>query len=89
VKIVLDAQDQRPYQGFTARGNAPPTRRLKMEKIIAKLLPLKVETLKEMAQALMVDMRDGTDIVLSAVLNRLEEVMPESEFCQFCVELEG
>ena len=57
--------------------------------IAAKLLPLKVETLKEMAQALMVDMRDGTDIVLSAVLNRLEEVMPESEFCQFCVELEG
>ena len=60
-----------------------------MENITAKLLPLKVETLKEMAQALMVDMRDGTDAVLSAVLNRLEEVMPESEFCQFCVELEG
>ena len=60
-----------------------------MENIAAKLLPLKVETLKEMAQALMVDMRDGTGTVLSAVLNRLEEVMPESEFCQFCVELEG
>ena len=60
-----------------------------MEKIIAKLLPLKVETLKEMAQALMSDMRDGTDIVLNAVLNRLEEVLPESDFCQFCEELEG
>ena len=60
-----------------------------MENIAAKLIPLKVETLKEMAQALMVDMRDGTDIVLSAVLNRLEEVMPEPEFCQFCVELEA
>ena len=60
-----------------------------MEKIIAKLLPLNVETLKEMAQALMVDMRDGTDTVLSAVLNRLEEVLPEADFCQFCVELES
>lgn len=60
-----------------------------MEKIKAKVNGLNVEALKEMATALMVDMREGSEIVFSVVINRLEQIMPEASFCEFCAELEG
>lgn len=60
-----------------------------MTKIEAKVSTLPLNNLKEMAQMLFSDVRDGSEIVLSAVLDRLMVIMPESEFVAFCQELEG
>lgn len=60
-----------------------------MDKIAAKVSDLPVRSLKEMAAALFTDTREGTEIVLSAVLASLETRMPEAEFVAFCGELEA
>ena len=55
-----------------------------MDKINAKVSALPLKTLKEMAVALFNDSREGSEIVLSAVLSALEAKMPETEFVAFC-----
>jgi hypothetical protein len=55
-----------------------------MDKINAKVAGMPISTLKEMAVKLFSDQREGTEIVLSAVLNALEARMPEKEFVEFC-----
>jgi hypothetical protein len=55
-----------------------------MDKINAKVSALPVKTLKEMAIALFNDTRDGSEIVLSAVLSVLESKLPETDFVAFC-----
>ncbi len=60
-----------------------------MDKINAKVAKLSVEMLKEMSAKLFDDTRAESDIVLSAVLDRLMAIMPEDQFISFCTELEG
>lgn len=55
-----------------------------MDKINAKVFALPLKTLKEMAIALFNDDRDGSEIVLSAVLSALQVKLPEVEFVAFC-----
>ena len=55
-----------------------------MEAINAKVANLSEATLKEMAIALFNDVRDGSEIVLSAVLDRLMAIMTEAAFVDFC-----
>lgn len=55
-----------------------------MEKIEAKVAALSTKTLKEMVAQLFNDSRDGSEIVLSAVLNALEKRLPEAEFVAMC-----
>ena len=52
--------------------------------IKARVSSQSVAKLQEMAALLFVDMRDGAEVVLSAVLNALEAKMPEAEFVAFC-----
>lgn len=59
-----------------------------MEAINARIANLSVPTLKDMAIKLNSDFRDGADEVMSAVLNRLMVVMPESQFVAFCEGME-
>lgn len=58
-----------------------------MEKIIAKLDKCSIETLKEMETALMDDHRDGTEIVMGAVMDALMDRMGEDEFVAFADNL--
>lgn len=60
-----------------------------MEAITAKIANLGTATLKDMAAKLVNDFRDGSDLVLSAVLDRLMVVLPEAEFVAFCEALEA
>ena len=53
-------------------------------KIEARITRCSVSALKEMAVALFVDTREGSEYVLSAVLSALEKRMPEDEFVAFC-----
>jgi len=55
-----------------------------MDKIATKVSALPVNSLKEMAVMLFNDSREGSEIVLSAVLAELEAKMPETEFVAFC-----
>lgn len=55
-----------------------------MDKISAKVSALPTKALKEMAIALFNDTREGSEIVLSAVLSALEAKLPETEFVAFC-----
>jgi hypothetical protein len=57
------------------------------QKFTAKIAALPVATLQDMAGKLMVDHRDGTEVVLSAVMNALEARMPEAKFIAFCEAL--
>jgi hypothetical protein len=60
-----------------------------MNAIVSKVSAQKTETLMEMATALFNDMRDGADIVLSAVLDVLMARLPEDQFVAFCAKMEG
>lgn len=55
-----------------------------MDKINAKVSKLSVPMLKDMAVKLFSDTREGSDVVMSAVLNQLEARMPGAEFVAFC-----
>ncbi|CAK7034748.1 MAG: hypothetical protein DELT_00514 [Desulfovibrio sp.] len=44
--------------------------------------------LQDMARQLNTDYRDGCTLVFSLVLHELERRMPESEFCNFCDNLD-
>ncbi len=57
------------------------------QKIDAKIAKLSVPALKDMAAKLMVDQRDGSEIVLSAVMASLMRRMPETDFVAFCEAL--
>lgn len=59
------------------------------DKMNAKIAGLSVSVLRDMAKALVADMRDEAGIVLSATLSRLEAIMPEADFVAFCEELEA
>lgn len=54
------------------------------QQIEAKIAKLSTEALKDMAIKLYADVRDGAEIVLSAVLDALMARMPEDEFVTFC-----
>jgi hypothetical protein len=58
------------------------------EKLNAKVAALNTETLKDMAGKLMRDTREGTELVLSAVLDALMGRLPEAEFVALCEGLE-
>lgn len=58
------------------------------EKLNAKVAALGTDALKEMAGKLMRDTREGTEIVLSAVLGTLMVRLPEAEFVSMCEGLE-
>jgi len=59
-----------------------------MEAINAKVATLSLNTLKDMAIKLNSDFREGSDEVMSAVLNRLMAIMPEAKFVAFCDSME-
>lgn len=54
------------------------------QKLNAKIARLSVATLKDMAGKLVNDNRDGSEIVLSAVLDSLLGRMPEADYVVFC-----
>lgn len=54
------------------------------QKINTKVDALSTPTLKDMAGKLMASDRDGSEIVLSAVLDALMGRLPEAEFVTFC-----
>lgn len=56
-------------------------------KLNAKIARLSVAMLKEMAANLQNDHRDGTDVLLSAVLDALMGRLPDDEFIAFCEAL--
>lgn len=60
-----------------------------MNALTAKIANLNIKMLKEMAFQLNEDFRDGADLVHSAVMDRLMQIMPEAEFVALCGELEG
>ena len=60
-----------------------------MEAINAKVEALSVTKLIEMAKLLFADNRDGAEIVLSAVLDRLMAILPEDRFVALCAEIEA
>ncbi len=62
---------------------------LKMNAINAKVETLSVSKLIEMAKLLFADNRDGAEIVLSAVLDRLMAILPEDRFVALCAEIEA
>lgn len=53
-------------------------------KIQAQVTEQSVSKLQEMAVLLFNDVRDGSEIVLSAVLSALENKMAEADFVAFC-----
>lgn len=55
-----------------------------MEAINTKLASLSINMLKDMAIKLNDDFQDGADIVLNAIMTRLESMMPEVEYVAFC-----
>lgn len=55
-----------------------------MEAITAKVSSLSLKMLKDMAIQLSNDFQDGADVVLDAVMARLEALMPETQFVAFC-----
>lgn len=55
-----------------------------MTAINAKIETLDVKMLREMAEKLSNDFQEGADIVLNAVMLRLEVLMSEDEFVVFC-----
>jgi hypothetical protein len=55
----------------------------------SKIEAKSTDALKDMAMKLMADMRDGVEIVLSAVLDVLMVRMPEGEFVDLCEKMEG
>lgn len=57
------------------------------QKLTAKIAGLSVATLQDMAAKLIVDQREGTEIVLSAVMDALMARMPEAKFVAFCEAL--
>lgn len=59
------------------------------QKLTTKIDSQKTSALKEMAIALYTDMRDGADIVFSAVLDVLMARLPEEEFVDFCEKMEA
>lgn len=59
------------------------------EKINSKVSALGIKELKKMARMLTVDMREGTDVVLNAVMNELMGRLDETKFVAFCGELES
>jgi hypothetical protein len=58
-------------------------------KLQSKIEAQSTDTLKDMAMKLMADMRDGAEIVLSAVLDVLMVRLPEDQFVALCEKLEG
>jgi hypothetical protein len=60
-----------------------------MEKLVGKVEKQTTASLKDMAAQLVNDMRDGTDLVFSVVLDALMARLPEAEFVAFCEKLEG
>ena len=58
-------------------------------KLTAKIEAQSTDALKDMASKLMADMRDGAEIVLSAVLDALMVRLPEDQFVALCEKLEG
>jgi hypothetical protein len=59
------------------------------QKLTTKIASLSIATLKQTAKQLVADTRAEADIVLSATLDRLMVVLPETEFVAFCEELEA
>lgn len=59
-----------------------------MKKIEAKVSALPTKNLKEMAPMLLADSREGSELVLSAVLAELQSRLPEADFVIFCSEME-
>lgn len=59
------------------------------QKLTSKIASQKTEALKEMAAALYADMRDGADLVFSAVLDALMARLPEDDFVAFCEKMEA
>lgn len=57
-------------------------------KLTAKIEAQPTAALQAMAKQLVSDMRDGTDLVLSKILDVLMNRLPEAEFVQFCEGLE-
>ena len=58
-------------------------------KLQSKIEAQSTDALKDMATKLYADMRDGAEIVLSAVLDVLMVRMPEDQFVALCEKLEG
>lgn len=58
-------------------------------KLTAKIEAQTTASLKDMAAKLYGDMRDGADMVFSAVLDVLMIRLPEEQFVAFCEKLEG
>ena len=58
-----------------------------MNAISTKIANINEATLKEMAIALFVDDRPEAGDVLSSVLDRLMQIMPEPNFVSFCDEI--
>lgn len=58
------------------------------EKLNAKVSALSTESLIDMAAKLVKDTREGTEIVLSAVLDALMGRLPEADFVKLCEGLE-
>ncbi|TIU12443.1 MAG: hypothetical protein E5W44_07205 [Mesorhizobium sp.] len=58
-------------------------------KLTAKIEAQTTDALKDMAAKLVSDMRDGAEIVLSAVLDVLMVRLPEDQFVALCEKLEG
>jgi hypothetical protein len=53
-------------------------------KIQAPLKGKSADQLKDMIKLLQDDMRDEAGIILDAVLDQLSQIVPSSEFCEFC-----
>ena len=59
------------------------------QKITSKIEARSTASLREMATALYSDVRDGSEIVLAAVLDALMTRMSDADFVAFCAVLEG
>jgi hypothetical protein len=59
------------------------------EKMTRKIAAQSTDALKDMASKLYADMREGADIVFSAVLDALMARLPEEEFVAFCDAMEA
>ena len=57
------------------------------QKLTARVAGLSTAMLKDMAGKLLADQRDGSEIVLSEVLDALMGRLPEAEFVAFCEAL--
>lgn len=60
-----------------------------MNALTAKIEAQTTTALQDMAAKLYADMREGTDLVLSTILDVLMTRLPEGEFVALCEKLEG